>query len=334
MLAAGAVSVDLASLGPGLPQEAQEPDGLNYHLQHLVAVDLSPLEVTTDLSEHTQKTAQCFVSRLFALPRESSSDGISVCLPRPPKVDTMRFPRALKLPVQRPLTRWEQFAKAKGIKKRKRSRLVWSDEAGDWVPRWGPHSKKALERKGQAVIEEKGGIHLRGRSSKLKEAAAAAAAGKQRLASANPDAAAAAAAENPFERQRKDRELVKAKQKLRETRNAAERETGRETARSLMRAQGQQGALQLPAGIPSLSSKHKHRNKSKEELKEVMRRAQLATASFGQHDKRPRGDAPDPQRKRQKPQHFSSAASETAAYTEQLRLLLATKASNAAHAKD
>ncbi|KAL8453655.1 hypothetical protein Emed_000790 [Eimeria media] len=96
MAAGGAVSVDLATLGPGLPQEAQEPDGLTYYLQHLVAVDLSPLEVTTELSEHTQKTAQFFVSRLFSLPRETSSDGISVLLPRPPKVDTMRFPRTLK----------------------------------------------------------------------------------------------------------------------------------------------------------------------------------------------------------------------------------------------
>ncbi|KAL8448105.1 hypothetical protein Emag_004066 [Eimeria magna] len=193
--------------------------------------------------------------------------------------------------LMKPLTRWEQFAKAKGIQKRKRSRLVWSDEAGDWVSRWGPHSKKALERKGQGVIEEKGAIHLRSRNSKLKRAAAAAAAatapaaaaakapaaGKRRIAAADhaaAAAAAAAAAENPFERQRKDRELIKAKQKLRETRNAAERETGRETARSLlMHAQGQHGGpnLHLPAGIPSLSSKHKHRNKSKEELREVMR---------------------------------------------------------------
>ncbi|KAL8440599.1 hypothetical protein Efla_007778 [Eimeria flavescens] len=346
MASAAAVPVDLATLGPGLPEDVEEPDGLTYHLQHLVAVDLSPLELTTELADHTQKTARLFVSKLFHLPRESSSDGISVVLPRPSKVDTFRFPRSLKLPTQKPLTRWEMFAKAKGIQKKKRSRLVWSDEAKDWVPRWGPHSKKALQRAGQAVIEEKGAVSLRGRSSRTKDAAAATAAGKRGsgkrvLAAADAAAAAAAAAaEDPFKKQQKSRELAKAKQKLREVRNAAERETGRGTARSLLQQQQQQGKGDsnlpfLPAGIPTLSDKYKHRNKTKEELKEIMNRALVSTASFGQHDKRPKSqsDLP-PQRKRQKPQQYESAAAEAAAYKEQLRLLLATKEANKAHAKD
>ena len=64
-------------------------------------------------------------------------------------------------------------------------------------------------------------------------------------------------------------------------------------------------------------------------------RAKVSTASFGQHDKRPKGEGgPAPQKKRQKAQHFENAAAETAAYREQLRLLLSTKAANQAHGRD
>ena len=39
-------------------------------------------------------------------------------------------------------TRWERFARAKGIKKRKRSGLVYDEDVGEYIPRYGPHSKK------------------------------------------------------------------------------------------------------------------------------------------------------------------------------------------------
>ncbi|OEH78273.1 ribosome biogenesis regulatory [Cyclospora cayetanensis] len=186
--------------------------------------------------------------RLFSLPREASDDGIFVYLPPLPKIDTLRFPRTLKvgrrcfrrlvvlrvmrmrvlrlqLPSSRPLTRWEAFAKAKGIEKRKRSRLVWSEEVKDWVPRWGPRGLKAIQRQAQ----------------------------------------------DPFKKEKQQRELQKAKQKLREVRNAAEAQAGRGAARAVLK--GGSGSARLPPGVPLLSStQKKHRNKSKEELKELLHR--------------------------------------------------------------
>ncbi|CDJ41006.1 ribosome biogenesis regulatory protein, putative [Eimeria tenella] len=355
MASAAPVRVDLASLGPGLPDFVEEPDSLTYHLHHLIATDLQPLEISTDLEEKTQKAAQLFVTKLFSLPRHTSEDGVYVQLPPPPKIDTFRFPRTLKLPTARPLTRWQAFAKAKGIVKRKRSRLIWSEELKDWIPRWGPRGPRAVQQQQQAVLEEKGAVTLRSRNLSIKKASAAAAAAaaggrgqkRKRLAVPDPAAAAAAAAAGNegdlFTQAKKQRQLEKAKQKLRELRNQAEAKAGVAATRGLLQAAAAaaargapRGAPTLPTGIPVLSAK-KHRGKSKQELKELLLRAQISTASQGQHEKFAAGSLGGPtlqQQKKQKPQHHSSAAAEAAAYKEQLRLLLATKAANKEHAGD
>ncbi|KAF9982374.1 Rhodanese- sulfurtransferase, partial [Modicella reniformis] len=41
------------------------------------------------------------------------------------------------LPKPKPETRWEKFAKAKGIVKRKKDRMVFDEATGDYKPRWG-----------------------------------------------------------------------------------------------------------------------------------------------------------------------------------------------------
>jgi regulator of ribosome biosynthesis len=43
----------------------------------------------------------------------------------------------LQLPKPKPMTRWEKFAKEKGITKTKKSRIVFDDQKQDWIPRWG-----------------------------------------------------------------------------------------------------------------------------------------------------------------------------------------------------
>ncbi|NXL65017.1 RRS1 protein, partial [Chordeiles acutipennis] len=40
-------------------------------------------------------------------------------------------------PRPRPPTRWEQFARLKGIRRRKRTSLVWDEQAKEWRRRWG-----------------------------------------------------------------------------------------------------------------------------------------------------------------------------------------------------
>lgn len=39
-------------------------------------------------------------------------------------------------------TKWEKFARKKGIKNRKRRALVYDEEIGEYIQRYGPYSKK------------------------------------------------------------------------------------------------------------------------------------------------------------------------------------------------
>lgn len=56
------------------------------------------------------------------------------------------LPRLLKFENIKIQTKWEKFAQEKGIKKvKKRSRLIWSDEVKDWVPRWGRNSSRHIK---------------------------------------------------------------------------------------------------------------------------------------------------------------------------------------------
>lgn len=47
------------------------------------------------------------------------------------------LPRAKPLPKARPPTKWEVFAKEKGITKRKKEKLVYDDITDTWKPRYG-----------------------------------------------------------------------------------------------------------------------------------------------------------------------------------------------------
>ena len=66
------------------------------------------------------------------------------------------FPRFRKLPEGRIMTKWEAFAKKKGIKKKgKRSKLVFSEEVNDWVPRHGAGSIKKIKEDFDIIREVK-----------------------------------------------------------------------------------------------------------------------------------------------------------------------------------
>ena len=54
----------------------------------------------------------------------------------------MRPPPCPQLPKQAPETKWQAFAKAKGIApKEKKDRMVYDEERQEWVPRWGYKGK-------------------------------------------------------------------------------------------------------------------------------------------------------------------------------------------------
>jgi regulator of ribosome biosynthesis len=95
---------------------------------------------------------QGIIDRLFELPYESSNTGPVVTLP----AATTYLPRAQRLPEAKKETRWEKFAKEKGITNKKRARMLWDEEAQEWRPRWGYNrAKGGMEE--QAIVEVKPG---------------------------------------------------------------------------------------------------------------------------------------------------------------------------------
>ena len=69
----------------------------------------------------------------LSLPTTSSPDGPLAQLPPP----TTQLPRAKPLPKPKAPTKWERFAQAKGIQKKRREKKVWDEERQEWVNRWG-----------------------------------------------------------------------------------------------------------------------------------------------------------------------------------------------------
>lgn len=76
------------------------------------------------LADLTRDNVQLIVNELWQQPTERFEETIVAKLPAPSFV----LPRQKKCPVARPLTKWEQFAKEKGIKKTKKDKKVYDDE--------------------------------------------------------------------------------------------------------------------------------------------------------------------------------------------------------------
>ena len=66
------------------------------------------------------------------------------------------LPREKPLPKPKPPTKWERFAKAKGISHKKRERQEWDEDRQEWVNRWGRGGKNK-EKEEQWLHEVKGG---------------------------------------------------------------------------------------------------------------------------------------------------------------------------------
>ena len=113
---------------------------LDVDLGNLLVSDAAPLDPATFAAdaggpkstaaslERGRDVLQRLVADLFSLPSESDVNGRFVQLPR----GTTSFPRTKPLPLQeKPMTKWEKFAKEKGIKKRKRSKNVFDEQTDD-----------------------------------------------------------------------------------------------------------------------------------------------------------------------------------------------------------
>lgn len=107
-----------------------------------VALDAECLALGTAAVQH-------LVGELFALPSSAIKMGRLARLPPP----STPLPREKPLPSARAMTKWEKFAQAKGIVKKKRSKLEFDDEAGEWRRRYG--YKRVRDESEIPIIEAK-----------------------------------------------------------------------------------------------------------------------------------------------------------------------------------
>lgn len=113
---------------------------VSVDIGNLFAFDPRPVD-TTELRKNKeaylkklcQQSTQLIVNQLFELPQERVENVIVAKLPK----GTTILPREKPLPKPDPMTKWEKYAKMKGIQKKKKSRMVFDEVHNEWRPRWG-----------------------------------------------------------------------------------------------------------------------------------------------------------------------------------------------------
>jgi len=107
---------------------------------NLLIVDRDPEEDKTTvpssdaLLSRARDNVQYLFNRIWQLKRVIVKD--AVCAELPEK-EIYRLPREKPIPAERQLTRWEQFAKEKGIQKKKTPKKVYDEATDEWKPTYG-----------------------------------------------------------------------------------------------------------------------------------------------------------------------------------------------------
>jgi len=95
------------------------------------------------------------MNKIFSLETEALPPDIGVgrlaILPNPVTL----LPREKPLPKPKDETRWDKFAKLKGINKRKRTKLIYEEESGEYKRRWGYKRANDPAKTDQWLIEAK-----------------------------------------------------------------------------------------------------------------------------------------------------------------------------------
>lgn len=127
---------------------------LEFDIGNLLALDRNSIntqEFKQNKDEFLRALArdntQLLINEIWKHPSEKVDEVIVVKLPDP----TTKLPREKPAPKPRPPTKWEQFAKLKGIQKKKKTNLVWDEVHKEWKRRWG--YKRAKDDTKEWLIE-------------------------------------------------------------------------------------------------------------------------------------------------------------------------------------
>ncbi|KAJ4840354.1 hypothetical protein Tsubulata_007622 [Turnera subulata] len=100
---------------------------------HFPSANSAREELVSECIRKGTELVQEIANSLFNLPSTEDVDGPIVKLPPP----STKLPREKPLPKPKPPTKWELFAKAKGIQKRKKDKVVWDEQTESWKRRYG-----------------------------------------------------------------------------------------------------------------------------------------------------------------------------------------------------
>ncbi|GAM83444.1 hypothetical protein ANO11243_014320 [Dothideomycetidae sp. 11243] len=129
-----------------LPVTVSKPIPYTFDLGNLLCSDANPVGLPSTLDEATLQAtardcAQGLINQLLstcAIGRNADGTSMSLTLPPP----STPLPREKPVPAAKPLTRWQEFAKKKGITPKQRDgKLVYDEAKGDWVPKYGYKGK-------------------------------------------------------------------------------------------------------------------------------------------------------------------------------------------------
>lgn len=114
----------------------QGPTPYQFDLGLLTSINPNPVSSTSDavLLSRARDGVQSLINQIFALPITRDAEyGPLAALP----AFTTPLPREKSMPKPKPLTKWEKFAKQKGIQSRKKDKMIFDEQTQQWVPRWG-----------------------------------------------------------------------------------------------------------------------------------------------------------------------------------------------------
>jgi regulator of ribosome biosynthesis len=114
---------------------------LTFDEGNLAVFDPAPVSVRIeeDFIENCTKSMAELFERLLRQENSDSLGSLSIKnLPEP----LIRLPRSLPIPKPKPLTKWQEFAKKKGIHKPKQGALKFDETRNEWAAAHGKRSAK------------------------------------------------------------------------------------------------------------------------------------------------------------------------------------------------
>ncbi|XP_052266149.1 ribosome biogenesis regulatory protein homolog [Dreissena polymorpha] len=120
--------------------EVHKDIDVDVDLGNLLTSDPNPIDSRTlrskkeeYLRDLARDNTQILINKIWQLPTERTEHIVVAQLPDPKTL----IPREKPVPKAKPLTKWEKYAKTKGIQKKKKHRMIWDEQSKSYKPRYG-----------------------------------------------------------------------------------------------------------------------------------------------------------------------------------------------------